>query len=491
MRITEKTIRPLTETKYLSVENADRYRSIMRIFYESYDKMKYWLYQEEVYAEMIEDPYFADYKPEQCQQDLNALLEWKNLSAIQDARWAPTIEEFKNRKFQYQMTEYSVQIERLVVRLENLAVEGASLEPTLLERLRRHIERFDETAGMEPEAVYAWWDDLSNDFIRLNDNCRDYFRALSSMKAEEMMKTKQFLIFKDRLVEYLHSFVKGLQKNAGVIEENLRTWNPQAVEEVLQKVTDHEMSIPRLEETRTRETIYDTLRGRYENMYHWFVSENGKENEAGRLFDKTNDMIRRITRYASQISERNATGANRREEYRKVAEVFLRCRTMEEAHRLSAMVFGLEKPFHLGGTKPRETNSMNLGVFAEEPEEIIVKPRIREYREKSGRTAIKDTAWEKKQAREEAVRQLEEDRKKLACLERDGVIDFDGLPEIEPRVREILLRWISSAMEEPGFAGKTEDGRGFLLEVEGRERTCVIHCTDGKFTMPKMRIVFQ
>ena len=42
------------------------------------------------------------------------------------------IEEFKNKKFRYQMSEYSVEIERLVIRLENLFVEGASLEPTLL-----------------------------------------------------------------------------------------------------------------------------------------------------------------------------------------------------------------------------------------------------------------------------------------------------------------------------------------------------------------------
>ena len=37
----------------------------------------------------------------------------------------------------------------------------------------------------------------------------------------EMMHTKQFLVFKDRLIEYLRSFIKGLQRNVGVIEESL------------------------------------------------------------------------------------------------------------------------------------------------------------------------------------------------------------------------------------------------------------------------------
>ena len=63
---------------------------------------------------------------------------------------------------------------------------------------------------------------MNNDFIRLNQNYQDYIRDLNSVRAEEMMHTKEFLVFKDRLIEYLRSFIKGLQRNVGVIEENLR-----------------------------------------------------------------------------------------------------------------------------------------------------------------------------------------------------------------------------------------------------------------------------
>lgn len=48
------------------------------------------------------------------------------------------------------MSEYSVEIERLVMRLENLFVEGASLEPTLLERIRRNVDRFEEMSKKIP-----------------------------------------------------------------------------------------------------------------------------------------------------------------------------------------------------------------------------------------------------------------------------------------------------------------------------------------------------
>ena len=203
MRVTEKIIRPLTEVKYLNADNVDRYRCIMRIFYENYEKLKYWMYQEKIYREMVQDPYFAEYRMEQCQQDLSALVEWKNLITIQDTRKVSSIEEFKNKKFRYQMSEYSVEIERLVLRLENLFIEGASLEPTLLERIRRSVERFGEIYKEDINTVYTWWQDLNTDFIRLNQNYQDYIRDLNSVKAEEMMRTKEFLVFKDKLVELL------------------------------------------------------------------------------------------------------------------------------------------------------------------------------------------------------------------------------------------------------------------------------------------------
>ncbi len=48
MRVTDKLTRQLTEMKYLNADNVDRYRCIIRIFYENYEKLKYWMYQEEV-----------------------------------------------------------------------------------------------------------------------------------------------------------------------------------------------------------------------------------------------------------------------------------------------------------------------------------------------------------------------------------------------------------------------------------------------------------
>ena len=491
MQVSDKLMRPLTEAKYLNEDNVSRYRCIMRIFFENYEKLKYWMYQEDIYEEMIKDPYFADYRPEQCQQDLAMLVEWKNLNTIQDTRKVASIEEFKNKKYRYQMSEYSVEIERLVLRLENLFIEGASLEPTLLERIRREIERFSEMAELDGNEVYTWWTDLNNDFVRLNQNYQDYIRDLNSVKAEEMMHTKQFLVFKDRLIEYLRSFIKGLQRNVGVIEENLRGQKEEVREAVFEKIIEYELLIPRMEVEISRSMIEEKIRGRFQSIYNWFVGTEGSENEAGKLFDATNEIIRRITRYAAQLSEKNALGANRKEEYKKAAELFLRCKDLSEAHKMSSMVFGLERPWHLSGDLIRETDSMNQGVYEEFPLQITLKPRVRTYREKSKRSGIRESAEQKQETRRKLLQQQREEMQKLQHLEKNGRIDFAELPVLEPRIREILLKWLSDAMEDADFTARTDDGRRYVLDRTHAGEKCVVHCEDGNFTMPRMAIVFQ
>lgn len=79
-----------------------------------------------------------------------------------------TIEEFKNKKFRYQLSETAVEIERMVIRIENLFIEGSSLEPTLLEWIQINLGKLEEMSIKEAEKLHAWWNDLNNDFIRLN-----------------------------------------------------------------------------------------------------------------------------------------------------------------------------------------------------------------------------------------------------------------------------------------------------------------------------------
>lgn len=491
MQTNETLRKPMLEAKYLNVENTDRYRPIIRLFYLKSEKLKYWIYQEEVYEELKEDSYFRDYTPEQCQQDLNALVSWGNLITMQDTRKVSTIEEFKNKKFRYQLSEATVEIERMVIRVENLFIESSSLEPTLLERIRINLGKIPEMQNKDREKIYTWWNDLNNDFIRLNQNYQDYMRELSSVKAEEMMKSREFLVFKDRLIEYLRNFVKGLQANVSAIEQILRETEEEQIMFLYNEVTEYELSIPRMDVEINRQVIEDKIKGRWQSLKEWFVVEDGKESEAVKVFDNTNEIIRKITRYAARISELSNSGSNRREEYHKLAVMFSKCRDMKEAHRLAATVFGIEKSLHLKGLSERSTESINSGVFEETPHMVTVIPRIRTYKEKAARSGITDRTKEKEETRLATIRKLEEERRLLKSYIKNNCLEFAALPEIEPHVRDVFLGWLSKALENKNFRGKTEDGQMYWLERPEQGKTCIVRSPDGILEMPAYTIRFE
>lgn len=64
-------------------------------------------------------------------------------------------------------------------------------------------------------------------------------------------------MFKDRLIEYLRSFVKSLQVNVTAIEQQLRSVDREVVNQILQKVTEYELSIPRMDTEIDEQMIYD------------------------------------------------------------------------------------------------------------------------------------------------------------------------------------------------------------------------------------------
>ncbi len=65
---------------------------------------------------------------------------------------------------------------------------------------------------------------------------------------------------------FSRSFIKGLQRNVGVIEENLRLQNEELKKQVFEKVIDYELSIPRMEIEISKELIEQKVQGRYQSI---------------------------------------------------------------------------------------------------------------------------------------------------------------------------------------------------------------------------------
>ena len=193
-------LEPIQETVYLSASNAPQYRLIMRIFFMEYEKMHFQLYKEDVLEFMREYPEFSDYSMEQLKIDLEVLVGWKNLTPIQDPRRVYTIAEYKNKQYRYTMSEFAVEVERMTIKLENLFMEGGSLSTNYFVRIENALGEMMSMYNKDLKTINEWWNNLQEDFKRLNRNYQDYLREFYSGNSEKLLKSVEFVIHKDRFI---------------------------------------------------------------------------------------------------------------------------------------------------------------------------------------------------------------------------------------------------------------------------------------------------
>lgn len=483
----------IMETSYLTAQNVRQYRAIMRLFFREYEKMHFQLYKEDVLELLHQQEEFADYTMAGLQQDLDALVGWKNLTPLQDPRKVYTIEDYKNKQYRYTMSEYAVEIERLTVRLENLFLESGNLSTNLFRRMADNLEEAEELDRQKGKVINEWWSNLQEDFKRLNQNYQDYLREFYSGRTEKLLKSVEFIIHKDRFIAYLKEFIQEMQVHANRIAGIIKRREAVIEHALLEKVVRSEMEIPRAVsdgERRREEDIREQIYGKWESLKGWFLPRDGRECESSKVLAITNDIIRSIIQNAALIVQLQNWGVSRKEDYRSMVQMFLNCGKMEEAHKLSAYLFGIQQIEHFKIRDERETDSINQSVYEESASAVYLKPHNRTYREKKDRTGFSDKSLEKLAQKLQYLKRIENERTEMMRYINDGKLEVGRITEmVSESVRKTLLQWITQAALSPSGRGRTEYGQEFLLKKG--TGTCILKCEDGDLKLPEYTLWFD
>lgn len=486
-------LQAINETSYLSVPNAPVYRKIMRCFYREYEKMNFKMYKEDIFQLLKKDELFRDYTMEQLVLDLDMLVKWKNLTPIQDPGRVYTIAEYKNKQYQYTMSEYAVEIERLTVRLENIFVESGNLSTNFFVRLEKSLDEAELMQTASLKEVNEWWNLMQEDFRRLNQNYQDYLRDFYSGKSEQLMKSVEFIVHKDKFIKYLNEFIQEMQRHSRKIERLLEKNTLLMENSILEKVVQSELEIPHatLEIRGNAEpSIRENVMGKWNSLKNWFIDSNGRECECKKVLKITNDIIRSIIQNAALIVQIQNWGISRKDDYKKFLHMFLQCEDLDEARILSAHVFGVQKIQHFKTIEAREEDSINNSVYDEEPSAYLLKPHTRNYREKKDKRGFEDKTFQKMIQREAYLKQARKQKEIVMHYIRDNKITFSEIDEtVEESTRAVFLQWISLANMSSQKTGRTEYGQEYRLTR--KDGTCVLKCEDGNLVMPSYILEFK
>lgn len=481
-------VKPVLELKYLNADNVARYRLIMRCFSEQHTRLKYWLRPDDVYQLVMATDLLDSYSESECQRDLEQLEEWGNLTARHDGGRALSIEEYLRKRFRYQLTPYAIEIERMLQNLEQIQGYGGSLEPTLLERLAGYVLQIRDADGQFAQgAAVQLWRDLQGAFRQLHESASDYLASLQASRAEEMMHTEAFLVFKDRLSEYLRNFVMGLQRYGSQLEGLFRDTPPAVWQIFLQAVVADEGRMPVLDDPVPDEERLLRHEEEWDVILQWFAGSETDTSDVAHLERATKDAISKIVRYALAIQEKFRVGVSRKRELDTLGQWFFRLHDEDDAraaHELGALTFGLYSTRHIQGDGEASSESADLSMWDEAPEIRLLRSRTRGRRRTRETQSVRST----KDAREEAAAViLAEKARETELIEgwlALGSFRMSELPALPAQQRPLLLQWISRCLTNRSHRSRTPDGLEVALTPPQQSARAILHFTDGDLDLP-------
>ena len=487
-------LKPIVEATYLTVDNAWRYRAILRYFYEQHERMRQFLFPNEIYQFLKVHEAFRAYTMEMLQNDLDQLVKWKNVIARQETGRVRTIEEFKKKRFRYQCSPYTVEMERMVKSLENMSGSfGGSLEKTLFDRLYEAIQKIQTIIASNQlhhtplDELFRNWEDVFDYYKKVVQNSADYIAYVSSGNMEEKVQTESFLLYKDAFTEYLRDFIISLQQTSLHLELQLNEMNTNDLKLYVEKVVEYQQRIPRLEEVAvTKAELIEKWLDSWNGMKEWFLGNDGETSELQQLQEKTNDTIRKLTRFAQRLGEKHQNLRSRKKDYLHLAAWFAEIESLAGAHQLSSAVFGVFHTKHIYAEE-KATEDIYKDVWDEAPTILTIKPRVRQYREKTKPSALQDYKLEKEMILNDYLNQKEAEKKQILQYIQDNKIIFKNLPVIDASIRKTLLQWLAKALSTKENTTKVEIGKKIRVSKMNDE-PIVLQSIDGDLVMPNFEI---
>lgn len=468
----------IEEIKYLAQENTARYRAIMRFFFTKYEEAEYWLYKEQIYDNVKQ--VIDGYTIEECERDIEFLLDNKSLTRLQDTKNVSTIKDFKYHNFRYQMTDRAVIIERTTIELENIEVKVANLEPRLFERIYHLLKQLNDIYALDENKIYELWIDINTDFKNLNEQYQDFLKKFHEAKTEELLQSETFLEFKSSMINYITNFIHSYIKCSNNIKDLLLQIDESKEKVLMDSLISHQKKAPKI----SPEFDYDKLRhvnmGKWNSLKRWFVATKGM-SEGERLLEATQNVIEKIYKYANSLMELHGNMINRKEDYKHICHLFDRFSFLEDAEKLSSVVFGVIETSHYSTSSMLNTDSL-INSYDVMPIEIPINTSVKQYKSKVVNSYIVDKTETKEKILKEAMLNDTIRKEKIRNLIKNGKIVLEDEINLDLTERRYVLGLIEKYQKPK--TRETEFGYFYSISDYDKNKKCRIVSPDGVFELP-------
>lgn len=478
-------------TNYLVVENVERYRHIMRFFYKRHRQMQGALYRPDV-LKMMQEEYISDYGELEVDQDLGYLVEWGNLQKQQEVIRPKSIEEYRNKNFRYQITEEGILIEEMVYQLTNKKnVARGALDEKGIRNLFQLLQKLIHEKNNEVEL----WQQVREEFRRIGEDTANYIGYITSPEVDSRMRTEQFLIYKDKFVNYLRDFISSIQGLYHPFKTLVAELDQLDKEKIIEGMYQKEQEVPMMD-GMAREEVAEQVTGEFQALKNWFLGTSSRPSEYENLMAQTNQMISKITGLIYYFGQEIHQYQSRKKDYLHLAKWFYQAENLEEAQKMYGGIFGLEHSRHFFVSEDSDATSNRENSWEIEASKLFLSKRGRGARQERKSLSFMLNKEYQTQKIKEYQAEVDKQRQRIESYFVNDVLDFSALTKLDQQSRKVFLKWISNAIAmhtpEKVIKGRkiiqtiaTEFDFETEIYIDSSERITVL-CEDGTLEMPKV-----
>lgn len=204
----------------------------------------------------------------------------------------------------------------------------------------------------------------------------------------------------------------------------------------------------------------------------------------------TKEAIARIVRSVIRIQERKRSGVSRRKELEYLAAWFDRLESLDDAHRLAGLVFGLFPTRHLQGEDLRHSDRADQSMWEEVPTMLTLRSRSRKRTGKHETEPVPENEERKRRQREAYRRRQAEEWEAIRWLVERGRLKVSELGVVPSATRLRLLQWIGRCNSAPLHTFVTPEGVKITMTNAKTEQRTMLVSEDGELDLPDYEFVF-
>lgn len=492
---------PLRVFAHLNADKAALYRQIMGVFTDAKDRFRLHLRPAEVAAALADAPGEAPALGG-TEAALSQLAEWGNLERHPDTADVATVEDFRRARFLYQISPAGTAAEHALLRFHELLGQRGELQVTALSEIHELLAELcllasADEGDLDDSKIHRTLSALRERFDELTRRAQAFLNSLQRSIDLQGADLAHFLSYKERLLEYLESFISELRLLQGQIADLFQRLDDAAVERLVAAAARRDLRDALAATAQDREGAVTRWRARFTGLRAWFVRSTDAAPQAEMLRARARTAIPALLGAVAVIHDRRSTRADRVTDLCALARWFAECESDGDAHRLFRAAFGLSPARHL------RVNADTLARWDQDPvppstswleaSPVLLALRLRQTGRhvRPGRPdSVIDRSAEKALLRSVAEREAAELRRARRQLCAGAELRLSTLAALDEGEFRLLLDLLSTALSHKSRAEATVEATStdgtlhISLRPTGDGATAVIHTALGVLRGP-------